>query len=148
MYKDTGVKPFAFFHEKKRARYAGGDLAVMLALDRTLFKEDFYRLFPENSVKIERKKLRNFNFPGINSAITVCGEGTLPKTIMIHDSFGRKLRQLLSPHFSEIIYLRNREFNIFPELIRRERPKIVFYEIAERYLHNFSLSNPPEILAE
>lgn len=147
-YKGIKENPFDFFQREKIFFPLGGDLAVMLSLQHSLFKEDFYRLFSKHSINIKRLNLKNFHRRNVNTELTVCKTGKLPKTIMIHDSFGNRLRRMLSPNFSEIIYLRDWGFNIFPELIKREKPKIIIYEIAERFLHNFSLHNPPEIIPD
>jgi len=147
-YTKVTRKPFDFFIRKRIVFSEGGDLATILSLQHTLFKERFFKLFPGESVSIKRFRLKKFHRKSVISAVTECRTGILPKTIMIHDSFGLRLRKMLSVHFSEIIYLRDWGFNFFPDLIEREKPKIVIYEMAERFLYNFSLKNPKEVSLE
>ncbi len=144
-YPDSRVKNFDFFIRKKISFPRGGDLASMLSLQKSIYREPFYRLFAGKEVEINKTGLSWFKRKKVDVLVTRNSSGLLPKTLMIHDSFGNRLRRLLSIHFSEIIYLRDWGFNMFPEVIRREKPKIVIFEIAERFLHNFKLKNPAEI---
>ncbi len=132
-----GAVPFPFekFRKKKIIGPSRADLASMLALNESLYKEDFRRLFVPSGSEISQTRLNKFKYKKIRQSVVRNKNGVLPKTIMIHDSFGRGLKKYMSASFSEIIFLLDWGFNFFPELIEREKPEIVIYEIAERFFY-------------
>ncbi len=123
------------FPRRIRQRNSNGDLASMLALQNSLFKERGERLYLPKGTEVIKKRVSGFNHKKIKISYSVCKEGKLPKTVMIHDSFGLRLKKYMSVSFSEIIFLMDWGFNFFPDFIKREKPKIVIYEIAERFLY-------------
>ena len=107
----------------------------MLTINKNLYREKFERIFNPRGIKIEKLKLKNFNYPKIRTNYFRYSNGKLPKTIIVHDSFGNRFRTFMSVSFSEIIFLWDWGFNFFPDLIEKEKPSIVIYEIAERFLY-------------
>ncbi len=132
-----GAVPFEFekFPKRKMKTPSKADLASMLALNKSFYREDFQRLFTPPGSGIRHSRLKRFKYKKIRTEVYSNKNGTLPKTIMIHDSFGRGLKKFMAATFSEIIFLRDWGFNFFPDLIEREKPEIVIYELAERFLY-------------
>ncbi len=133
----TGISsiPYEKFPKKIRKRNSNSDLASMLALQKSIYKEKGKRLFFPKGINISQKKINGFKYRKIKNSYSVCKEGKLPKIVMIHDSFGLRLKKYMSASSSEIIYLLDWGFNLFPEFIKQEKPEIVIYEIAERFLY-------------
>jgi len=132
-----GALPFAFeeFPQKKIAGPSKADLASMLALNESFYKESFRRLFLPPGSDIGRSRLKNFKYKRVRTSVSINKKGYLPKAIVIHDSFGRGLKKYMSASFSEVIFLLDWGFNFFPDLIDKEQPAIVIYEIAERFFY-------------
>lgn len=140
-FPDLKVAALNEFSIESRDRM-GGDLAVMLGLQKNYFREQIISLkplapAPARTVR-ERKKLAGF----VRESISECPSGTLPTTLMVHDSFIHQLRPLLNPHFKRIIYVWDARLNFYPDIVRRENPKIVIEEITERKLEDLQLQNP------
>ncbi len=135
IYKDVTPHGYESFPKKNIKGLSRADLASMLALQRSLYGEKFERIFFPRDIRPEQIPLKNFKFKKIRTSYFRCEQGVLPKTIMIHDSFGLILKKYMSTSFSEIIFLMDWGFNFFPELIEKENPSIVIYEIAERFFY-------------
>lgn len=65
--------------------------------------------------------------------ISEVADPRLPGAIIFRDSFSNQLEPFLSENFSRAVYPWS--FSLDWDLIEREQPDIVIYEIAERYLH-------------
>ena len=135
--KFRGVIPIPFenFPKKKIAGPSKADLASMLSLNKSLYSEKFQRLFTPVGITISQLKLKYFKFKKGKISYFQNESGILPKTIMIHDSYGQGLKKFMSSSFSEIVFIRVSGVNFFPDLIEREKPSIVIYEIAERFFY-------------
>ena len=68
------------------------------------------------------------------------GSGTV---VVFQDSFVRHWRSLLAHHFKRVIYIPERVFE--PELLEREKPDLVIYEVVER---NFNVLDPRELMTQ
>ena len=132
-----GVMPIPFedFPKKTIVGPSKADLASMLSLNRSLYSEKFQRLFTPAGMTISQLKLKNFKFKKGRISYFQNENGILPKAIMIHDSYGQGLKKFMSSSFAEIAFIRVSGVNFFPDLIERERPSIVIYEIAERFFY-------------
>ena len=62
---------------------------------------------------------------------------------MVHDSFYSRLRPFLSEQFSRVLYIWDWNMNFYPEIIEREKPKLVIDEMVERFLMDKIPVNPP-----
>lgn len=127
--------PFENFPKKRIAGPSKADLASMLSLNKSLYSEKFKRLFTPDGITIGQLKLKYFKFKKGRISYFQNESGILPKAIMIHDSFGRGLKKFMSSSFSEIVFIRVSDVNFFPDLIAREKPSVVIYEIAERFFY-------------
>ncbi len=143
LFKCITPTPFEDFPKREMAGASRTDLASMLALNRSLYKEKIRRLFTPSGEKIIQSRLKNFKYKKVRTSVFRNKNGMLPKTIMIHDSFGNGLKKYMSTSFCEIIFLLDWGFNFFPDLIEREKPSIVIYEIAERFFYR-PIPSPPE----
>ena len=140
-FPDLKVAALNEFSIESRDRM-GGDLALMLALQKNYFREQIISLkplvpSPARTVS-EKKKLAGF----VRESISECPGGTLPTALMVHDSFIHQLRPLLNPHFRRIIYVWDARLNFYPDIVRRENLKIVIEEMTERKLQDLRLQNP------
>lgn len=83
---------------------------------------------------IPNQPRRASTMPGADerTLITEVSDPTLPKAVIFHDSFGNGLVPYLSEHFRRVNY--QRRFDLDFELIEQEKPDVVIYEVAERYL--------------
>jgi alginate O-acetyltransferase complex protein AlgJ len=140
-FPDLKVAALNEFSIERRDRM-GGDLALMLALQKKVFREQIITLkplAPSPAITVrEGKKLAGF----VRESISECPSGTLPTALMVHDSFIHQLRPLLNPHFKRIIYIWDARLNFYPDIVRRENPKIVIEEMTERKLEDLQLQNP------
>jgi hypothetical protein len=124
----------------------GGDLAIALSLQNTIYRENFIEFRSKIPLKARGKRLRNIS-KGVCQTCSVCKTPGLPNAVIVHDSFIHELRPFISEHFSRILYIWDWwNMNFYPDIIKREKPKIVIEEMAERFLMNKKLNNPDEVL--
>jgi alginate O-acetyltransferase complex protein AlgJ len=74
------------------------------------------------------------------------GDPSLPRALMVRDSFANALIPYLSESFGRILYVWDR--SIDPMLVERESPDVVIFEMVERFIgkppkHNGSLAQAP-----
>lgn len=103
-----------------------GDLARLLLTDP---------LLSETVLRLEPAAPRRTRFlEKIDRVVTISEveDAGLPRAVIFRDSFANSLEPFLSEHFSRAVYPWS--FQIDWELIEREQPDLVLYEIAERYL--------------
>jgi alginate O-acetyltransferase complex protein AlgJ len=74
--------------------------------------------------------------------ITEIPGSTLPKAVIIRDSFASALVPFLSEHFSRAVYIWQKDFDA--TAINQERPDVVIHEIVGRHLYTFIPS--PEVV--
>jgi hypothetical protein len=67
--------------------------------------------------------------------VTEIPGSTLPRAVIIRDSFGSALAPFLSEHFSRAVYLWQNDFDA--DAVRRERAEVVIQELAGRHLQTF-----------
>lgn len=124
--------PLSRFKLEKVDR-SGGDLAIMLSLQKDVLREDMIRLTP-----VFPQRARLFSMPNISRFIrqsrTEHPALPHPKVVMVHDSFYKKLRPYLSELFPRVLYIWDWDMGFFPGIIEREKPGLVINEMAERFL--------------
>ena len=124
----------------------GGDLAGALSLQKEVIREDTLKMVPRISWlarTVHRQDLSRY----VTKSISVCESGGFPTAIMVHDSFIHELRPFLAQHFSRMLFIWDWGLNIYPDIIKAEKPWIVIEEMAERYLLDKILSNPEVVTA-
>ena len=102
-----------------------GDLAGFLPRDDRFVEQETI-LVPAFQSLVEYKEGEN---QAILSAIPV---SELPSAIIFRDSFCDALIPFLSEHFSKVNYVSS--FTVDYDLLEKEKPDIVIFEIAQRYL--------------
>jgi alginate O-acetyltransferase complex protein AlgJ len=68
---------------------------------------------------------------------------TLPRAVMLRDSFASALVPFLAEHFSHLFVVWDQGFYV--NVMERGKPDVMIQEIAGRKLIQFSLYNPPEL---
>jgi hypothetical protein len=118
-----------------------GDLARMMSLEGWAVEErpravmrspKNTRLSPpaelgEMDLRLERQNL----------VVHEVADPTLPSAVIHRDSFAMALRPLLVDSFRRSVWVWRREFD--PNVMSRERPELVIFQLAERYLEGPSL---------
>lgn len=120
----------------------GRDLAGMLGLTRVLHEEDL-ALVPKRP-----RQARVIEPPGAEPTaeegllITEIAGSSLPKAVIVRDSFMSALVPFLSEHFSRAVYVWQNDLDA--TTIQQEHPDVVIHEIVGRHLYNFIPS--PEVV--
>ncbi len=140
-FPDAVPLPLADF-EIREVERSGGDLAIMLSLQNSVYREKAIYLESRVSRYAHKGKPLKEKYPGVTQSVIESPRGELPHALMVHDSFAFRLKSYLSEHFSKIIYLRDWDMNFYPELIKKENIKLVIEQTTERFLMNLVLNNP------
>ena len=125
----------------KTENWSGGDLAQMLSLHEEVFREDFIRLEPVPGLKAAGGELENIS-RFVKQGYMECPDAPLPKMMMVHDSFYKRLKPFLAERFSRILFIWDWDFNFYPRIIEKEKPKLLIDEMAERFLMGRIPINP------
>jgi len=105
-----------------------GDLARLLLTDP---------LFSESALQLETLSPPRVRFLEKTDRVITVSEvedAALPRAVIFRDSFANSLEPFLSGRFKRAVYPWS--FQVDWELIEREQPDLVIYELAERYLHH------------
>lgn len=129
-----------------RAEGAEGDLASMLALRRDRWRETYITLEPKTPF-LARPAAPTPGFAPPSSWIrldaTERAGAPIQGAVMVRDSFAHQLIPYLSETFARIVYIWDWDLHFYPEVIEKERPRVVIDEMAERSLLNPVPVNPP-----
>jgi hypothetical protein len=109
----------------------GGDLAGMLGL-KDRFREEYPDFKPVHRERATRVPVA---YPAKFSRFTDAYEnrdGSLPRGVVIHDSFFNFLKPFLAEHFSRLACFQGYSRFDF-SVIEREKPDVVFFEMVESY---------------
>ena len=143
-FENVAPLPLSDFRLRKRKDRPGGNLAVMLSLQETLFREEALKLIPRRPFRYKEA-----DPPAVRLSRSVrtdafqCDGAALPGAVMFHDSFGRKLKTFLPEHFSRVVFIRDWGFRFHAEVVEEERPAVVLDEIAEHFLYDAVFDNSP-----
>lgn len=113
----------------------GGDLVTMLAMNREIIDSIVYKVKPVRSLLAQNTQTIDNLKNGLPSQRFVTASSQLPKLLLIGDSFSFSLNQSLPSYFRESYLVRDHKCRM--ELVRREHPDIVVFEIVERNLSSF-----------
>jgi alginate O-acetyltransferase complex protein AlgJ len=120
----------------------GLDLAAMMGLKRVLHENDL-ALVPRRP-----RRARVIEPAGAAATaetgrlVTEIDDRSLPRALILRDSFVSPLVPFLSEHFSRAVYLWQNDFDA--NAVIAERPDVVIQEIVGRHLYNFIPS--PELV--
>lgn len=107
----------------------GGDLVTMLTLHHELVDSIDYKLTPARPLRAQNTETVHIVNELPNQRFVI-NSPTLPKLLLIGDSFSFAMTTSLPEYFRESYLVRAHTFDM--NLIRRERPDIVVLEIVER----------------
>jgi hypothetical protein len=131
--------------DQRIVRTEGLDLAGMLGLTDALHEEDLV-LVPASPATARIVEPEHPNRRLMHARIVTEGPKGGPRAVVFMDSFGAGLVPFLSEDFSRVVYLWQN--NLDPEVIRRERPRVVIQEWVGRRLATALPYNPvPEMSA-
>jgi alginate O-acetyltransferase complex protein AlgJ len=117
------VRPYPRSYFRYWPRRYTGDLNYMLGLTEG-YEENLLFLLPKVETAVSHQEGR--------TVISERNDPQLPRMVMMRDSFGNFLTTLLTQNFSRATFLWDNNFN--PELMEREKPDLVLFEIVERRL--------------
>jgi hypothetical protein len=120
---------------------SGGDLAIMLSLNKDVFREDMIFLEARPPLTAMGGNLENIS-RFVKQGYSECSTASLPNILMVHDSFYKRLEPFLSGQFSRVLFIWDWDLNFHPHVIEREKPKLVIDEMAERFLMQRIPVNP------
>jgi hypothetical protein len=130
--------------EFQKLNERGGDLAIMLSLQDSVFRENKIRM------KYHRKFIARFGIqkeipgwsPWIKLGLSTNEAADLPGILVVHDSFMHQIKPFLSEHFKKVVYIWDWYLNFFNKIITKEKPIIVIEQINERALLDLKPVNP------
>lgn len=134
--------PLAAF-EIRRSQQPGGDLAIMLAQERSLVETDHIALVPRPpltpiTTKANPTLSLTTSKQGAGPALFVSDNpAATGKVVMFHDSFAVALQPFLAQHFNRVIYVWQHDWSI--PFLEQQKPDVVIDEVAER---SFYRGNP------
>jgi hypothetical protein len=77
---------------------------------------------------------------GYYPCVTEQDDPALPRAVILHDSFGVRLAPFLAECFRRAVFVPESMFD--KDLIERERPDVVIFQLVERKLENFVAPDP------
>lgn len=120
----------------RHSQQPGGDLAIMLAQERSLVEADHIALVPRPPLtQIAAKADRSLSVrqqqkptdPAIFVSDNPAARGT---AVMFHDSFAVALQPFLAQHFNRVLYVWQHDWDI--AFLEQQKPDVVIDEVAER----------------
>lgn len=136
------VRPWPMSDFELRIRHApGGDLAQVLGLP-DLLQEEWIELEP----RIARAaQIANQESSAAGpTLITEHQDASLPRAVVLHDSFTTSLWPFLSEHFSHVQYIGTYGFE--SDAIEAAKPDVVIQEFVERTLQRPLPENPEKVM--
>ena len=134
-----GLTPLAYRQENVTT--PGWDLARMMGLDDLIHEED-RRLVPvkPRRAKVVEEDRRDENWNQGRVALEI-SDPSLPKAVMLRDSFGSALIPFLAEHFRRSVFLWRYDFAV--DVIEQEKPNVVIWLMTSRRLQWYVPFNPP-----
>lgn len=120
-------------------KYSGGSIAKMLGVQDSLIDYRL-KLNPKFETTVERlsKKYESpdrFPYPDAYERRFASGNDTLPRLMMINDSFGEYYYKFLPEYFSYSIFLFDSwEFNLHAQKVLNEKPDVFIISIFEGFI--------------
>lgn len=119
----------------------GGDLANMLSMN-DIIEANYLTLKPKIATTVKKVEIDASPYP--NPSRLVVNENTSStsglKLLMFRDSFSSDLIPFLSEHFLKSVYVWDQYFDA--DLIEKEDPDVVIFEVVERNLETLLVENP------
>ena len=128
-----------------QAEGAEGDLASMLSLRSDRWREITITVEPKIPFR-SHPAPPTPGFAPVNSWIhmdvTERAGAPIPAAVMVRDSFAHQLIPFLSETFARIVYIWDWDLHFYPDVMEKEKPRVVIDEMAERSLLNPVPVNP------
>jgi alginate O-acetyltransferase complex protein AlgJ len=142
-FPDVKPRPLGDFKIDRRLTQ-GGDLAIMLSLQKKMFRETRITVRPKVPFR-SRRAVPTAEFPEfkwIHLTATACPGGQIPAAVMVRDSFAHQFYPYLSEHFRRMVYIWDWGLHFYPDVIEKEKPVIVIDQMVEWALMNRVPKNP------
>lgn len=119
----------------------GGNLANMIGLDNLLRETDyFYSIRNQKSkegIKRNYPITSGFAYESEYEMVSVNSDTTLPKALIIRDSYCVALMPYLNESFGEVIYIFDAwQYKLNMEIIEKEKPDVIILQIFEPHISN------------
>lgn len=147
-FHDHDMAPRALADYRRVEAYGGDDLAKMLGIEEDV-KEAYDRfepLFTPCTRQVALPNYLNHNWKPFPEPVALhCSSANL-RLVMLHDSFGYRLRPYISEHFQRSVFIHQPHLpgKVFKAAVLKENPDIVLEEVVERGI--FYLKSDPEYL--
>ena len=120
------------------------DLGKVLSLEDILLNDEWYL---QNPLKHKYEKIKPTEYPSVSTLQatlhTQIKNSKLPKAVVYRDSFFNLMHPFFSEHFSDCIYIWTNELS--SEVIEKEKPNVVVYEMLESSIDKLLEDNPTGI---
>ncbi len=117
----------------------GGNLAAMLDLAEYLPETDYFPVI--KNARARFGKTAGYKFPqlfdGYYEIVKETGDTSLPRALVIRDSFGGAIMPFLDENFSKTVYIFDAwTYGYNREIVENEKPSLVLLIIYEPHIHN------------
>ncbi len=120
------------------------DLGRILSLENILLNDEWHL---QNPLKFKYEKIKPVEYGSVatmqSTVHTQIKNSNLPKAVVYRDSYFNLMIPYFSEHFSDCIYLWTNELS--SEVIEKEKPSIVVYEMLESSIDKLLEDNPTGI---
>ena len=123
-------KPQLADYQIKPLKGEGGDLTMMLAMNEELVDSVQYKITLPNYLRIRQTESTKTLEMDLPSERFVSTSPTLPKLLLLGDSFSYWMNQFVPGYFREAYLVRTHKLDM--QLAKAERPDIVVIEVVER----------------
>lgn len=117
------------------------DLSKILSLENILLNDEWHL---ENPLKPKYKKVKPADYESVvtiqPTLHTQIKNSRLPKAVVYRDSYFTLMSPFFSEHFKDCIYIWTNELSV--EVIEKEKPNIVVYEMLESSIDKLLEDNP------
>ena len=135
-YPQLALGSFPNYRTTTRWIRGGGDLALMLAI-QDVVSEEIVETLPDRplaAAKVDSWVQPQVDLGVPNEPIALeQADRSLARAVLFRDSFGSTMLPYLGESFSRILCLR--QYYVDRNVVEREKPDIVFLEMAERSLY-------------
>ncbi|OYT16255.1 MAG: hypothetical protein B7C24_08815 [Bacteroidetes bacterium 4572_77] len=132
-------------------RKYNGNLAQVLGI-RDILKDDVVFLHPKEGIekwkkgkKRDLKPTKDFAYPWAYQKSAVVVDTSLPKALVIRDSFGNALLPFLNNSFSDVLYIWDAwQYGWNKEIVAKEKPDIILNIMVEQHIYHMVTSSDLE----
>lgn len=127
--------------ELKQSQTNGGNLANMIGLDKLLHETEYSYVVRNqkstNGVKRNYPITPGFAYEDEYEMVSVNSDTTLPKALIIRDSYCVALMPYLNESFREVVYIFDAwQYKLNMDIVEKEKPNVVILQIFEPHISN------------